>query len=54
MSARAGGGEPRDAIPGSLAVELINNWSFLLDDVMDGDQFRRQRETAYVEPWGRG
>ncbi len=48
MSARAGGGEPRDAIPGSLAVELINNWSFLLDDVMDKDRFRRQRETAWV------
>lgn len=48
LSARAGGGEVKDAVPGALAVEFLNNWAFLIDDVMDGDRFRRQRETAWV------
>ncbi|WP_052397106.1 polyprenyl synthetase family protein [Streptomyces sp. NRRL F-5123] len=48
LSARAGGGEIAEALPGALAVEFLNNWAFLVDDVMDGDRFRRQRETAWV------
>ncbi|GAB2953572.1 polyprenyl synthetase family protein [Streptomyces heilongjiangensis] len=48
LSAKAGGGEVKDAVPGALAVEFLNNWAFLIDDVMDGDRFRRQRETAWV------
>ncbi|MEU6901669.1 polyprenyl synthetase family protein [Streptomyces virginiae] len=48
LSAQAGGGEIKDAVPGALAVEYLNNWAFLIDDVMDGDRFRRQRETAWV------
>ncbi|GGT43226.1 polyprenyl synthetase family protein [Streptomyces chromofuscus] len=36
------------AIPGAVAVEAMHNCAFLLDDVMDGDRFRRQRETAWV------
>lgn len=48
LSAKAGGGETKDAVPGALAVEFLNNWAFLIDDVMDGDRFRRQRETAWV------
>lgn len=48
LSAQAGGGQPEIAIPGALAVEFINNWAFLIDDVMDRDRYRRQRETAWV------
>ncbi|MFH9424108.1 polyprenyl synthetase family protein [Streptomyces sp. NPDC017529] len=36
------------AIPGAIAVEALHNCAFLLDDVMDGDRYRRQRETAWV------
>jgi geranylgeranyl diphosphate synthase type I len=48
LAAQAAGANPSVAIPGAVAVELLNNWAFLLDDVMDGDRFRRQRETAWV------
>ncbi|MEU3660339.1 polyprenyl synthetase family protein [Streptomyces sp. NPDC032940] len=48
LSARAGGGEFQGAVSGALAVEFLNNWAFLIDDVMDRDRFRRQRETAWV------
>jgi len=48
LSAQAAGGDPQEAVPGAIAVEFINNWAFLIDDVMDGDSFRRQRETAWV------
>ncbi|MFF6780660.1 polyprenyl synthetase family protein [Streptomyces sp. NPDC012510] len=48
LSAQAGGGEFRGAVSGALAVEFLNNWAFLIDDVMDRDRFRRQRETAWV------
>jgi geranylgeranyl diphosphate synthase, type I len=48
LSAEAGGADPAAAIPGALAVEFMNNWAFLIDDVMDRDEFRRQRSTAWV------
>ncbi|MGW7074682.1 polyprenyl synthetase family protein [Streptomyces sp. NPDC054866] len=48
LSAQVGGGIARDAVPGALAVEFLNNWAFLIDDVMDRDRYRRQRPTAWV------
>lgn len=48
LSGRAGGGRDDDAMPGAIAVELLNNFSFLHDDVMDGDEQRRQRQTAWL------
>lgn len=40
-------------VPGAVAVEAMHNCAFLLDDVMDGDRYRRQRETAWVH-FGKG
>ncbi|MEO3973601.1 polyprenyl synthetase family protein [Streptomyces sp. CAU 1734] len=49
LAAAAAGSRPVEtAIPGAIAVEAMHNCAFLLDDVMDGDRFRRQRETAWV------
>ncbi len=48
LGARVAGAEDRVAIPGAIAVELLNNFSFLHDDVMDGDRQRRDRPTAWV------
>lgn len=47
-AAAAGTGPVEVAIPGAIAVEALHNCAFLLDDVMDGDRYRRQRETAWV------
>jgi len=48
LSARAGGGAAGDATAGAVTVEFLNNWAFLIDDVMDRDRYRRHRETAWV------
>lgn len=48
LAAAAAGGSIEAAVPGAVAVEFIHNMAFLLDDVMDGDRYRRQRETAWV------
>ncbi|MFE1802430.1 polyprenyl synthetase family protein [Streptomyces sp. NPDC059517] len=47
-TAAAGRAPDESAIPGAVAVEALHNCAFLLDDVMDGDRHRRQRETAWV------
>jgi geranylgeranyl diphosphate synthase, type I len=47
LSAAAGGGSPREAVPAAVAVELVHNFSLLHDDVMDGDATRRHRPTAW-------
>ena len=48
LCARAVGGEPRDAVPAGVAVELVHNFSLLHDDVMDEDRARRNRLTAWA------
>ena len=48
LSARAAGSESSVAYAGGVAVECLHNFSFLHDDVMDGDRYRRHRETAWV------
>jgi len=47
LSARATGAEPKRGVPAAVAVELVHNFSLLHDDIMDGDQERRHRPTAW-------
>ncbi len=48
LCAEAAGGDPVDAVPAAVAVELVHNFSLLHDDVMDGDTTRRHRATAWT------
>jgi geranylgeranyl diphosphate synthase type I len=47
-SAVAVGGAPEDAVDGAVAVELVHNFSLLHDDLMDRDQERHHRATAWT------
>ncbi|HZD73102.1 MAG TPA: polyprenyl synthetase family protein [Actinomycetota bacterium] len=47
LSAEAVGVDARQALPGAVAVELVHNFSLLHDDLMDGDEERRHRPTAW-------
>ncbi|GAA0388984.1 dimethylallyltransferase [Acrocarpospora corrugata] len=47
LAAEAVGGEAGAAVPVAVAVELVHNFSLLHDDVMDGDDTRRHRPTAW-------
>ena len=48
LSAAACGADPGRGLPGATAVELAHNFSLLHDDVMDGDEQRRHRPTAWT------
>ncbi|MEW9551203.1 polyprenyl synthetase family protein [Nonomuraea sp. NPDC050783] len=48
LSAEAAGGRAEAAVPGAVAVELIHNHSMLHDDVIDADDLRRGRRTAWL------
>ncbi len=48
LCAQAVGGDPEAAVPAAVAVELVHNFSLLHDDVMDRDQTRRHRPTAWA------
>ena len=43
LAARAVGGQETAALPGAVAVELVHTFSLAHDDVMDGDERRRDR-----------
>ncbi|MER7568299.1 polyprenyl synthetase family protein [Streptomyces sp. NPDC097941] len=47
LSAAAAGADPAAAVSGAVAVELVHNFSLLHDDIMDGDERRRGRATAW-------
>ena len=48
LSARAAGGTDADGLPGAVAVELVHTFSLLHDDIMDGDDERHHRPTAWA------
>ncbi|MFB7915659.1 polyprenyl synthetase family protein [Streptomyces sp. NPDC056061] len=47
LAAEAAGAPAEDAVVGAVAVELIHVFSLLHDDIMDGDETRRQRATVW-------
>jgi geranylgeranyl diphosphate synthase type I len=48
LSAQAVGAPAEVGVPGALAVEFVHNFSLLHDDVMDRDEERRHRPTAWT------
>ncbi|OEV09766.1 polyprenyl synthetase family protein [Streptomyces nanshensis] len=47
LSAEITGAPPETGLPGAVAVELVHNFSLLHDDLMDGDEQRRHRDTVW-------
>jgi len=47
LSAEAAGANIRMGLPGAVAVQLVHDFSLLHDDLMDGDEERRHRATAW-------
>ena len=47
LSAEVLGASPAAALPGAAAVELVHVFSLIHDDIIDGDELRRHRPTAW-------
>jgi geranylgeranyl diphosphate synthase type I len=45
------GGDPAQALPAAVAIELLHNFSLIHDDIEDGDETRRGRTTVWKQ-WG--
>ncbi len=45
------GGDPKDAVPYSAALEMLHNFTLIHDDVMDNDSLRRGAQTVHTK-WG--
>ncbi|MFJ6124198.1 polyprenyl synthetase family protein [Streptomyces griseoviridis] len=48
LTARAIAGDHRGAIPAGIAVQLVHDFSIILDDIMDRDRTRRNRPALWV------
>ncbi|MHC3462141.1 polyprenyl synthetase family protein [Streptomyces flavovirens] len=47
LGAELGGAPGESAVPGAVAVELVHAFSLVHDDIMDGDELRRQRPAVW-------
>ncbi|GAA5055446.1 polyprenyl synthetase family protein [Thermocatellispora tengchongensis] len=47
LSAEAVGGEAEAVLPAAVAIELVHAFSLIHDDIIDGDERRRHRETVW-------
>ncbi|HEY4456420.1 MAG TPA: polyprenyl synthetase family protein [Pseudonocardiaceae bacterium] len=47
LAAEAVGAPAESAVPGAVAVELVHAFSLVHDDIMDGDEKRRHRDTLW-------
>ena len=43
------GGNPKDAMPLALAVEVFHNFTLMHDDIMDASSLRRGNETVHIK-----
>ncbi len=41
------GGDPREAMPAAMAIELLHNFTLLHDDIMDAADTRRGKDSVY-------
>jgi geranylgeranyl diphosphate synthase, type I len=51
LACEAAGGQPAQALPAALAIELVHNFTLIHDDIEDGDHLRRNRATVW-SLWG--
>lgn len=47
FAAEAVGGDPNDALPGGVAIELVHNFSLVHDEIQDEDRVRHNRPTMF-------
>jgi geranylgeranyl diphosphate synthase type I len=47
FACEAVGGDPRQALPVAVAIELLHNFSLIHDDIEDGDEMRHHRPTVW-------
>ncbi|MBW6492313.1 MAG: polyprenyl synthetase family protein [Lentimicrobium sp.] len=47
LSAQTFGGNPDEALPAAIAIEIFHNFTLLHDDIIDEAPLRRGRETVY-------
>lgn len=45
----SGGKDERKVMPAAVAIELLHTYTLILDDIMDEDEFRRNKPTIYYD-----